>query len=133
MINYASGDGKDTIEGFNSDDTLYITKGNYKVSTKNNDVIVKVGTGKIILKDAVGEQISIKDSKGKVTTKTYGSSSSDLLAENNFVTADNLSEIIENSLSPADDLFGNQHFDTLIQKNLMFVQNYSESFFDGKK
>ncbi len=133
VINYASGDGKDTIEGFNSDDTLYITKGNYKVSTKNNDVIVKVGTGKIILKDAVGEQISIKDSKGKVTTKTYGSSSSDLLAENNFVTADNLSEIIENSLSPADDLFGNQHFDTLIQKNLMFVQNYSESFFDGKK
>lgn len=55
IFEYAKGDGNDTIYGFNSDDTLNITKGNYKVSTKNNDVIVKVGTGKIILKDAVGK------------------------------------------------------------------------------
>ncbi len=61
LIQYASGDGNDTVDGFDSDDILHITKGSYEVSTKNNDVIVTVGKGKIILKDAVGEEISIKN------------------------------------------------------------------------
>ena len=97
VIKYASGDGKDTVENFDSDDVLHITKGSYSVSTSGDDVIVKVGKGSITLKDAAGQEISIKDSKGNVTTKTYGSSSSDLFAENNFVTADNLYQIVENN------------------------------------
>ena len=120
VVKYAKGDGKDTVVGFNSDDTLHITKGSYKVSTKNNDVIVKVGSGSITLKDAKGQQISIKNSKGKVTTKTYGSTNSnvaELFAENNFATADNLSEIVKNDLSPTDYKVETQNFETLTVKN----------------
>ena len=118
LIQYTSGDGNDVIYGFNSDDTLQVTKGNYKVSTKNNDVIVKVGKGKIILKDAKDQRISIKNSKGKVTTKTYGSSSSDLLAENNFVMADNLSEIVKNNLSPTSlEKIKTNNFENLMAEN----------------
>ena len=128
LIQYKSGDGNDTIVGFNSSDTLQITKGSYKVTTKGNDVIVKVGKGKIILKYAKGIEISIQDSKGKVTTKTYGSSSSqtaELFAENNFVTVDNLSEITKNNLTPtALEKITTQNFENLTSEN-NFV-TYSE-------
>lgn len=92
VIQYASGDGNDTITGFNSTDTLHITKGSYKTKVSGNDVIVTVGKGKITLKNAKGQQISIKDSSGKV--KTYSSNVAELFAENNFATADNISEIV---------------------------------------
>ena len=122
VVKYAKGDGNDTITGFNSDDTLHITKGSYKVSTKNNDVIVKVSTGKIILKDAVGHEISIKDSKGKVTTKTYGSASSaNLFEENNFATADSLSDIVAEKSVGA---FENISTDKLTHENDLIT--YSE-------
>ena len=125
IIQYASGDGNDTVWGFNSDDTLQITKGSYKVKTSGNDVIVTVGKGKIILKGAGGEKISIKDSKGKVTTKTYGSSTSALLEENNFVTADNLSDIVKNDLTPTTfEKISATKFENLTQEN-NFV-TYSE-------
>ncbi len=94
ILQYASGDNIDTILGFDSTDTLHITKGSYKAKVSGNDVIITVGKGKITLKDVAGQEISIKNSKGKVTTKTYGSASSALFAENNFATADNLSEIV---------------------------------------
>ena len=122
VIKYVSGDGNDTISGFNSDDTLHITKGSYKVKTSGNDVVVTVGKGKITLKDAKGQKISIKNSKGKVTTKTYGSSSSnvaELFAENNFATANNLSEIVKNNLTATDYKVENQNFETLMKENLI--------------
>lgn len=115
VIKYASGDGKDTVENFDSDDVLHITKGSYSVSTNGDDVVVKVGKGSITLKDAAGQEISIKNSKGKVTTKTYSVSSA-LFAENNFVTADNLSEII------AEKYVGEFEFNSpekLTQENLI--------------
>ena len=114
-VNYASGDGKDTVKSFDSDDVLHITKGSYSVSTNGDDVVVKVGKGSITLKDAAGQEISIKNSKGKVTTKTYSVSSA-LFAENNFVTADNLSEII------AEKYVGEFEFNSpekLTQENLI--------------
>ena len=94
IIKYSSGDGKDIIKFFHSDDTLHITKGSYKVKASGNDVIVTVGKGSITLKDAAGQNISIKNSSGKVTTKSYGTYSYDLLEEDNFVTADNISDIL---------------------------------------
>ena len=116
FIRYASGDGNDTISGFDSDDVLHITKGSYKVTTKGKNVIVTVGKGKITLKDAVGEKISIKNSKGKVTTKTYGKTSSALLAENDFLKSNNLSEIVKNNLSPTDYKIEAQNFESLTQQ-----------------
>ena len=121
VIRYASGDGNDTIDGFDSDDILHITKGSYTVKTDGDDVIVTVGKGKIILKDAVGEEISIKNSSGKVTTKTYGSSSAntaELFEENNFATADNISSITKNNLTPtALEKISATNFENLTTEN----------------
>lgn len=114
-IRYASGDGKDIVYGFDSDDVLYITKGSYKVSTSGNDVIVKVGKGSVTLKDAADQEISIKNAKGKV--ETY--STSDLFAEDNFATADNLSAIVENNSGSVDYKISAQNFETLTQENLI--------------
>lgn len=97
ILQYASGDGDDIVLGFNSDDTLHITKGKYSVKTDENDVIVTVGKGAVTLKGMAGQKISIKNSSGKTTKKTYGSSG--LFAEDNFVENE-LESIIENK-SPA--------------------------------
>ena len=122
IVRYASGDGKDVVYGFDFDDVLKITKAKHKVSTKNNDVIVKVGSGSITLKDAVGQKISITDYKGKTTTKVYGASSSaDLLAEDNFVTADNLSAIVKNDLTPVDYKLETQNFEDLTTENTLIT------------
>ena len=59
MIRYASGDGNDTIRGFNESDTLTITGGSYTTQTSGNDVIVKVGSGNILLQDAKGKSLNI--------------------------------------------------------------------------
>ena len=88
VIQYASGDGNDTVIGFDSDDILHITKGSYTAEVAGDDVIFKIGKGSITLKDAKGKEITIAE------TKTFGSESSALFAEENFVTADNLSEIV---------------------------------------
>ena len=58
VIEYASGDGSDTITGFDANDTLSIA-GSYTRSTVDNDVIFNVGTGSITLKDAKGISINI--------------------------------------------------------------------------
>ena len=117
LIQYASGDGKDTIYGFNAGDTLQITKGSYKTSTKGNDVIMKVGSGSITLKDGKSTKITIIDSSGKTATKNYGSSSFELFAEDNFATTDNLSAIVENNLSAMDYKISAQNFENLTQEN----------------
>ena len=126
VIKYASGDGKDKVLYFGSDDTLHITKGSYSVKTSGNDVVVKVGKGSITLKDAVGTSISIKDSSGKVTTKTYASSA--LFAEDNFATADNLSSITKNNLTPtALEKISESNFEYLtVENNLVtFADKYN--------
>ena len=49
---YSSGDGNDTISGAGSSDTLSITGASGETSTIGSDVIVKVGSGSIRLKNA---------------------------------------------------------------------------------
>ena len=105
VFQYANGDGKDTIRGFNSDDTLKITSGTYSasVNSDSNNVIIKVGKGSITLLDALGQDIYITDADGN-TTKHYfptadsSANISELLTENNFMAADDLSQIVENNL-----------------------------------
>ena len=69
---------------------------------------------------------SIQNSKGKVTTKTYGSASSALFAEeNNFATNDNLSAITKNNLIPtALEKISSTNFENLMQENNLIT--YSE-------
>ena len=77
-ILYASGDGNDTIDGFNSNYTLEISGGSYTTQTSGNDVIVKVVDGSITLKDAKGLTLNIKGTQGgsSTSTTTGGGSSS---------------------------------------------------------
>lgn len=63
LIKYASGDGKDTIFGFNESDTLTVSGGKYSTQASGSDVLVKVGKGSILLKDAKGKALNINDTK----------------------------------------------------------------------
>ena len=63
LIEYASGDGMDTILGFNESDTLTISGGSYSTQASGSDVLVKVGKGSILLKDAKGKALNINDTK----------------------------------------------------------------------
>ncbi len=52
IYQYASGDGADVIEGFTKYDAISITGGSYSTIVSGNDIIVRVGSGSITLKDA---------------------------------------------------------------------------------
>lgn len=131
---YANGDGNDTISSYSSagiyGDKIKITSGSIKKVSYSNygDVIFTIGSGTLTLKYCKGKKITIIDSKGKTTTKVYGSSSyqtAELFAENNFATADNLSEIVKNDLTPtALEKISPTNFENLTQEN-NFV-TYSE-------
>lgn len=84
---------------------------NWKISGK--DVIFTTTAGKITVKDGKGKKITITE------TKTYNSSSSALLAENNFATADNLSGIVKNNLTATDFKLEPKNFENLSQENLI--------------
>ena len=52
LFQYRAGDGNDTIQGFNETSTLSISGGIYSTQTSGSDIIVSVGDGSILLKDA---------------------------------------------------------------------------------
>ena len=53
VIKYASGDGNDTISGYNLSDMISLTSGSVTgVSVSGNDLILKIGTGSIRLTDS---------------------------------------------------------------------------------
>ena len=60
IIQYASGDGNDTIVGYNSDSTIRITdRAAYSTRVDGSDVIVSIGAGSMRLKNAVGKTLNI--------------------------------------------------------------------------
>ena len=84
IIQYANGDGNDTIFGFNSDDTIQITNGNYSTLKSGNNFIISVGSGSLVLKGALTNsynKIHIQNSSGIVNTyndwNTWNGSSGD--------------------------------------------------------
>ena len=52
LINYASGDGNDLINGFTENDTLNLTGAKYHSVASGNDLILTVGNGRVSLKGA---------------------------------------------------------------------------------
>ena len=60
-IYYSANGGNDTIYGFNESDTLHISGGKYSTQKSGDDIIVNVGTGSILLKDAAGKKLSINE------------------------------------------------------------------------
>ncbi|MBR1395951.1 MAG: hypothetical protein IJ563_00245 [Selenomonadaceae bacterium] len=59
VIQYASGDGNDILYGYNATDTIHITSGKYSTQTSGNDVILKVGSGSITVKDVKDKSLNI--------------------------------------------------------------------------
>ncbi|MBQ4403249.1 MAG: hypothetical protein II857_02450 [Selenomonadaceae bacterium] len=71
VYNYASGEGFDTIVGFNATNKLNMTGGTYKTQQSGNDVIYKIGNGSI--PDAKNTTRDTQPSwKLNGTTATYG-------------------------------------------------------------
>ena len=59
MIQYSSGDGLDTVYGISANDTLKITGSSYAKATVGNDLKISVGSGSILLKDALDISFTI--------------------------------------------------------------------------
>ncbi|MBQ6296833.1 MAG: calcium-binding protein [Selenomonadaceae bacterium] len=95
---FGAGDGKDTVVGFNDGDTIQITSGSYKTSKSGSDVVVKVGSSTLTLKDAAGKNINFISESGETYSKMYTTAKVAQLwfaEENNFATSDNLSSLVE--------------------------------------
>ena len=89
LIKYATGDGNDTITGFNSTSTLRVS-GSYSTQVSGNDVLVKVGSGKITLKNvyATANRIHINGNTTSLARKTITLSGYD-----NVVSRDSISVV----------------------------------------
>lgn len=122
VYQFGTGDGKDTVTGFNDGETIQITKGTYSAKKSGSDVVVSVGKNKLTLKDAVNKEINFINAKGKTTTKTYSAKVSPLwfAEENNFSTTDNLSSLVKNKSAEVysfDDLDYSSDLTSLKQKD----------------
>ena len=69
LIRYASGDGSDTVSGFNESDSLLISESNYASSVEGDNVIVKVGNDNITLLDAATLSININGISNEFSTE----------------------------------------------------------------
>ena len=76
---YADGDGNDIIYNFSSKDYLNITAGAIETiyAETNNDVVVKLPSGIVTIKDAAGMDLNIIDYAGELTRKSYGTRTED--------------------------------------------------------
>ena len=96
LIQYAEGDGNDTISGFNADDTLKISKDSYSSVKLGNDVIVTVGDGSITLLGAASLSAVNIDFKEKNswklsdTTATYGTTKKTLVTVSGVKSLDGI-------------------------------------------
>lgn len=92
FIEYSSGDGDDTITGFDDNDTLSIA-GSYTRSTLDKDVIFSFDSGSITLKDAKGVSINIDSTplSSLIVVDGYNSEISDLnlLSNSNYLAPEN--------------------------------------------
>ena len=118
---YASGDGKDVITDYTAkQDKIQITSGTIsKTRISGRNVVFTIGKGTLTVKNGRGKKITVVDSNGAETTQVYKNSNiSSLISENNFVTADNLSEITKNNLTPTSlEKISSTNFENLTQEN----------------
>ena len=73
---YADGDGNDIIKDYAAgQDKIKLTSGSIDSSSvKGSDVILKIGSGSITLKNANGKEITVTDSSNDTTTQVYTNS-----------------------------------------------------------
>ena len=96
LYQYANGDGKDTITGFSANDTLHVTSGSVTSSVSGSNVILKVGSGTITLKDYKGKSFNLKNGSGSAVSTVIGGGSS-----SSVVSLTSGADKYENSVSGA--------------------------------
>ncbi len=106
LYKYAKGDGNDIIRGFSETDTLEITSGNYTTARSGADFLVKVGSNKITIKDAINFNVNIKNAAG--TLKTYKGKDSRIILDSrdNFIVNSNSTVTIDSGAG--DDTIENE-------------------------
>ena len=114
--------GTDVITDYTAgQDKIKITSGKItKATVSGKNVIFKVGSGTITVKNGKGKKISIENANGKTSTKTYSNSTVSQLwfaEENNFISADNLGSIVKNDSTPIDCKIDTKNLKNLIQQN----------------
>ena len=72
VVQYASGDGHDTVYGFKISDTLNLTSGTIdRTALNGSDVVLYVGDGTIIMKNYKGKKLAVLDATGNLTREVY--------------------------------------------------------------
>ena len=72
LIQYATGDGKDTVSGLNSTDTVSISGGEFTPVTVGNNIVVNVGDDSITLSGAARSNVQIVGSRSNFILGTQG-------------------------------------------------------------
>ena len=105
--NFGKGYGKDTVIGFNADDTVQITSGKYSSKKSGSDIIVKVGNSSLTLVDAVGKKINFISSSGAEKSKTYSATAAKLWFDDDtdIETDNDLSAIVQDKSEISTDNF----------------------------
>ncbi len=97
VVQYASGDGNDIVYGYTAADTIHITSGEYTTQNSSNDVIIKVGSGSVKLKNTKGVKLNIKGTYGGSSSTTKISTLNITNSYNSPITIDSGVETVDAS------------------------------------
>ena len=132
---YTKGDGNDIIIDYTTkQDKIKLTSGTINSSSlKGSDVILKIGSGSITIKNGKNKSITVVDSNNKSTSKIYGASSKNYVEklwfenDGNF-TNDEIKDITQVDMNLTNDL--NYTVEKIINydANKIFNDNKNSSF-----
>lgn len=112
VIKYINGDGNDTIYGYNSTDTIKIFNSNYTTLESGQDVIINVGIGKMILKEAKDETLNIQTNTANLSDLyTITLSNKNKLL---YTSTSNIGLIDASKRSKATRIFGNDNNNSIV-------------------
>ena len=112
VIRYYLGEGNDTVYNLTATDTISIVGGSYTRSTVGNNVVLKVGSGSITLRNAKGKTINIAGTLASGGGKTINNTKNNkkLSGTSSADTITNSGEYVTISASKGNDKITNSGF-----------------------
>ena len=136
---YASGDGNDVITDYTAkQDKIKLTSGTINSSSiKGSDVVLKVGTGSITIKNGKNKSITVVDTAGKSTSKVYGTSSRNFVeetwfTENDRVITDEVNDIMNSESNVVADTYKLENSMIDFNKDVQLISNSSKNLGKNK-
>ncbi|MBR1645406.1 MAG: hypothetical protein IJ685_01390 [Selenomonadaceae bacterium] len=123
IVQYANGDGNDTVYGWSSIDTLYV-EGSYTTQNSDDNVIVKVGDGSIIFR---GYSDALKIETASTNTNNVGNSNLDSLRAN----AQSMTESLRANQDLTETTGTNQVISSYVGQPLTVNGNFMGASFSG--